>query len=225
MSSRLVSRAQAADAQPMTWTVVRSSTPAVSAVPYITGTDPAEQAASQRFEGRFKALEEQAARRIQEAREAGRREGEAAGRLAARQDLQPVFDRLGEAIQHVAALRPELRAQAESDLVKLAIAIARRIVYRELATDPDAIAGLARVALEKVRIQELIRVGAHPDHIEPIRAVLVRLGAAHVELAADPVLERGGVKFETTRGQLDISIETQLREIDRGLADRLGGTA
>jgi flagellar assembly protein FliH len=185
-------------------------------------TSPIEDALSRQFEARLAALDAQAERRAQESGMAGRREGEAQGRAAALAELTPVFDRLANAIQGAAGLRATLRAQAEGDLVKLAVAIARRIVNRELTADPDAITGLVRVALDKVRLQEVIRVRMHPDHIEPIRAALARLGGAKVELVPDPVLERGGVSFETTHGILDLSIESQFREIERGLADRLG---
>jgi flagellar assembly protein FliH len=44
-----------------------------------------------------------------------------------------------------------------------------------------------------------------------------------VELAADKTLARGAVVFETNRGNLDASVETQLREIEQGLTDRLRG--
>jgi flagellar assembly protein FliH len=39
---------------------------------------------------------------------------------------------------------------------------------------------------------------------------------------ADASREPGAVIFETQRGNLDASIESQLQEIERGLTDRLG---
>jgi flagellar assembly protein FliH len=113
--------------------------------------------------------------------------------------------------------------QAESDLVRLAISIARRIVLRELSVDPETIAGIARVALDKLRMQETTRVRVHPEHKGPIQEFLAKSGAAHIEVAGDPAQPRGGVIFETTRGNLDVSADTQLREIERGLTDRLRG--
>jgi flagellar biosynthesis/type III secretory pathway protein FliH len=46
-------------------------------------------------------------------------------------------------------------------------------------------------------------------------------GAAHIEVIGDPTLDRGAVLFETARGRLDASAETQFAEIERGLTDRL----
>jgi flagellar biosynthesis/type III secretory pathway protein FliH len=38
----------------------------------------------------------------------------------------------------------------------------------------------------------------------------------------DVAQSRGGAVFEISRGALDASVDTQLREIERGLADQLG---
>jgi len=40
-----------------------------------------------------------------------------------------------------------------------------------------------------------------------------------LEIVADASLQAGSAIFETSRGELDASINTQLAEIDRGLAD------
>ena len=115
-----------------------------------------------------------------------------------------------------------MRKTAESDLLKLAIAIARRVIHRELTLDPGSIEGLIRVALEKLESRELCRVRVHPDQEPVIRTLLARFSAAPVELIPDPTLQCGDVLFETAHGTLDGSIEAQLQEIERGFADRLG---
>jgi flagellar assembly protein FliH len=174
------------------------------------------------MQARLAAAEAELQQKLREAREVGRREGEAAGRQAAYAEVQPVVERLSAAIEQIADLRPKLRMQAESDLVRLAVAIARRIVNRELNTDTEAITGLIRVGLEKLRLQEVTRVRMHPEYQAVIKELLARSGsAAHVEVSGDATLERGAAIFETSRGDLDMSVETQLREIERGLTDRL----
>jgi flagellar assembly protein FliH len=159
---------------------------------------------------------------VAEARQAGRNEGEAAARRAAEADLRPVIDRLARSIEELASLRPAALAQAEANLLKLALAIARRVLHRELSIDPEAVEGLVRVALEKVRVEEVRRVRVDPAHAAALKAALERLpGARGIEIQADPRLERGGVVLETGRGNLDASVDTQLAEIERGLTDRL----
>jgi flagellar assembly protein FliH len=163
--------------------------------------------------------------RMREAHAAGVREGEAAGRGKAAAEMQPVMERLARSIDEIAKFRPRLRREAEEDLIRLAMAIARRIIRRELAIDPDALHGLILGALEKLQGQEICRVRVHPSHAAAVTACLKQMAAASpVEVIPDASREIGAVIFETDRGNLDASVESQLREIERGLGDRLKGT-
>jgi flagellar assembly protein FliH len=61
----------------------------------------------------------------------------------------------------------------------------------------------------------------HPDLETTVRSTIEQSGRrASVEVVADASLDRGAVVLETNRGNLDASIETQLREIEIGFADR-----
>jgi flagellar assembly protein FliH len=156
-----------------------------------------------------------------EAFQRGFSEGRTVGHSQAAAELQPVMDRLTRSLSDLASIRNRVRKAAESDLLKLAIAVARRVLHRELTLDPGSIEGLIRVALEKLESRDLCRVRVHPDQEPVIRTLLGRFSAASVELIPDPTLQCGDVMFETSHGTLDGSIEAQLQEIERGFADRL----
>jgi len=171
---------------------------------------------------RLAQLEHQCQERIREAHAAGLREGEAAGRSRAQAELQPVIGRLARSIEEIAQMRPRMRREAEADVVRLALAIARRVVRRELAVDPDALRGLVLAALEKLQGQEIFRVKVHPSHAALVTACLKEAAAnSAAQIIADPGCEPGGLVFETERGNLDASMDSQLQEIERGLVDRL----
>ena len=70
---------------------------------------------------------------------------------------------LAQSLATLSSLRSRIRKNAEGDLLKLAISIARRVLHRELTLDPESIEGLIRVALEKLQSRELCRVRVHPD--------------------------------------------------------------
>jgi len=132
------------------------------------------------------------------------------------------MDRLGRALADLSSLRARIRGDAEKDLLKLSIAIARRVLHRELTLDPESIEGLIKVALDKLQSRELCRVRVHPDQESAIRSSLERFSNSQkIEVVADQTLQCGDVLFETEHGTLDASIEAQLREIERGFADRL----
>jgi flagellar assembly protein FliH len=226
MSSRLITHPETEAIQPMPW-IQTTPRPTMSSPIYkeVGKTDKAAEAQAQaeQIRAQLAAAEAKAEVRVREAREAGRREGEAAARQAAQAEVREVTNRLAASIQQLAELRPRLRLQAESDLVRLAVSIARRIVFRELSVDPETVTALARVALDKLRMQEVTKARVHPEHKAPVQEFLNKNGAGHIEITADQTLARGSILFETTRGNLDVSAETQLREIERGLTDRLRG--
>lgn len=185
--------------------------------------DPAPLERIAALQKRVAELEASLESRSREARDAGYREGETAGRNQIGAQVQPLLEKLARSIQEIADARPKLRAEAEGDLLKLSLAIARKVLHRELNADPDSIAGLIKVCLDKIRLQEIVRVRIHPQHHPAIQQMLVRLSTgAPIELLADPKMQLGGVVIETTRGEFDASVDVQLREIERGLTDRLG---
>lgn len=174
------------------------------------------------LQARLAELEREAATREQSALRAGLEQGRAAGELAAAARLDAAIERFAAGVHELANRRKKLRHEAERDVVKLSIAIARRILHRELTADPEAMLGLVKAALEKIDTREVDRVRVHPADAAAIRAQLERLRpTAHFEVLPDSSLERGAALFEGARGSLDASIEMQLAEIERGLTDRL----
>ena len=82
--------------------------------------------------------------------EQGYREGERAALAAAEQRLAPARERLEESIRQIANLRQYLFRHAEQEMVKLTLAIAAKLVRREIRLDPDIVSTLVRISLEKV---------------------------------------------------------------------------
>lgn len=160
--------------------------------------------------------------RVQQARDAALQEGACKGREDASAELKPVLERLVRAATDLSNLRDHVRRQAETDLVKLALAIARRILHRELAMDPDAMQGIVRTALDRLRNREVDRLRVHPSQVGSVRSCLEAAGRAPaLEVVGDASLNCGDAIFETSLGELDASVDTQLREIERGFADKL----
>jgi len=161
--------------------------------------------------------------RVRQAYESGFREGEAAARQDAASQVREVVEKLAATLVEVAGTRGDAIRRAEADIVRLSIEIARRILHRELSLDTSALEALIRAALEKLRSQEVYRVRVHPDQEQLVRACLRQIGRdPEIEVVSDASQARGGAVFEISRGSLDASVETQLREIEHGLADRLG---
>jgi flagellar assembly protein FliH len=169
------------------------------------------------------ALDRERERLEKEAYQRGFSEGKGVGREQAGAELKSVLDRMTQTLAELSTLRSRIRKEAEGDLVKLSISVARRVLHRELTLDPESIEGLIRIALEKLESRDVCRIRLHPDQEPAIRASMERFSnSQQVELISDPSLQCGDVLFETAHGNIDASVEAQLREIERGFADRLG---
>ncbi len=158
--------------------------------------------------------------KIRAAYQQGLQEGQASARQEAMAQLDAMNQRMARTIEELSGLRQRYRHEAEEDVVALALAIARRVLHRELTVAPDALLGLVKVALEKIEAREVHRVRIRPEDAPIVKQYLEKMGLPQrVEVIADPGLERGAAILDSSRGALDASVETQLAEVERGLAD------
>jgi flagellar assembly protein FliH len=186
-------------------------------------TAPQDPAELRKMHTRIAELESAMESQLRQAHARGVEEGTRAGRESASAELQPVMERLLRSCSEVAGLRARIRKETEADIITLTVAIARRVLRRELSVDPEAIHGVVKAALEKVQSKEMTLVRTHPDHAAQVRTYFDKAGlSAGIEIACDASLQPGGLVIETKRGNLDASVETQLKEIERGFTDRIG---
>ncbi len=162
---------------------------------------------------------------IKAAQEAAYLSGLCDGQAEGRKTLEhysAVNQKLAATIRELAGFKADLRKQAINELVQLAFGIAQRILHREIHTDPEALRGIVAAALERANRQELVCVRAHPDHSRALHNALDALEpGSTVEICSDPGLAHGSVLFEMKGGMLDASVDSQLQEVQHGLADRL----
>lgn len=216
MSSKILNPEQAQLVEPIVWPRIGPALPGHAGRAAERAPHPGA------WETRLAELEHQHSRQVAEAHRRGFQEGEASSRAQAQAAIQPAIERLARTVEELAALRPHLRRDAEANLLKLAVEIARRVLRRELTADAEALRGVIQVALERLQSQEICRARVHPEQEAVLRRCLGQPGTArNIEILPDAALERGALIFETARGNLDASVETQLCEIERGLTDRL----
>lgn len=221
MSSRVIKGGQAGPVRPMAWRRVAmegaGGTASGGQAPAWAPSDGGEREA---LEARLRELEAELGRREEAAYRRGLEEGAAAEREKLAAPLKEAAGRLAAQVRELTGLRTRVRREAEEDLVRLAVAIARRILRRELNTDPAALLGLVKAALERVEAREVLRLRVSPENVSMVEGALGEIEMpARFEVVADAGLEPGAVVLETVRGDLDASVSTQLAEIERGLTD------
>ncbi len=159
---------------------------------------------------------------LAQAKQQGFHEGIQQGRNQAVDEVKAAGEKVAQTLAELASVKRKLRNEAELELLKLSLSIARRILHRELSTDPEALHGLVHTALQKLQNREISRVRVYPGGAESVKVSLERIGAAPaIQVLPDPSLKNGDLIFETSFGELDASVDSQLQEIQRGFADRL----
>lgn len=109
----------------------------------------------------------------------------------------------------------------EAEVVKLALAIAARVLHREAKLDSLLLTAAVRVALEKVADNSATILRVPSAEVERWREVFVAGAETAVQLFGDEGLEAGGCVLETNVGRVELGVSAQLEEIEKGFFDLL----
>lgn len=148
-------------------------------------------------------------------------EGLAQASQQQRASIEAAQAELAESLGSLVRTRQQVLANTDLDLVHVAMAIAEKVLNRQLQIDQDALRGVARAALERLSGKPVLAIRAHPQDQEALSRALPELEAKGLRWLSDDALARGSIQFETEFGVLDASIHTQLEEIEHGLVDHL----
>jgi flagellar assembly protein FliH len=180
----------------------------------------------------------EAAAMVAEEREAARMEGfkrgEREGQSAARAALEAEMHagvtagierqraQVVRAVEEFRAAREEYFGGVEAEVVKLALAIAARVLHRETQVDPLLLEGAVRVALEKMAERTGVVLRAAPMDVEAWERVFQGMDADdRPRIRGDASLDRGECVLETKMGTVELGVKAQLEEIEKGFFDLL----
>ena len=152
-----------------------------------------------------------------EGRKAGYQDGASAARADIERQIVAEITRLRRLVDDAVVDRSELLQAAETDAVRLAIAIASRIIQREVSINETIVLDVVRSALLSAPDESNARVRVHPADKEVLAtrwlAETERDGRRY-ELVADDAIQRGGCIVECASGLVDARVESLLTEIE-----------
>jgi flagellar assembly protein FliH len=145
-------------------------------------------------------------------------QGELAGAEAAAQRGEAMLHHLARTIDELSTVRGDVLRQTERQMVLLALAVARRVVHREVSLDPDLLLDMARIAIDRLGGSGRVTIRLHPDdHAAVSSARTGQLAGGGITITADPRLSRGACHVESDIGLIDASLDAQLDEFERAL--------
>ncbi len=138
--------------------------------------------------------------------------------------LRKAHVQVGELLASFSESKLHYFHQLEQEAVRLALAIAARVLRREAQMDPLLLTGAVRVALGQLSDSTAVRlrVPLQEQRMWEQALALIPERAMRPEVVGEPQMKSGECRMETALGTADLSLWSQLKEIERGFFDRVG---
>lgn len=160
---------------------------------------------------------------LRTARAEAHEEGRKSQQAEQSERLAKAADHFKNAVERFWTERDLYLTRVEQEVVRLALAIAARILHREAQMDPLLLTGAVRVALGQLVNTTEVRLRVPADEQE-MWADMLRLMPnlpVRPELTPDDQMKAGECTLETHLGSVDLGVKAQLAEIERGFFDLL----
>ena len=160
----------------------------------------------------------------------GHEEGILQGRQEAMEEMKANVAAAAEKAQGMLELAREqvceMIAAAEPQIIEIALAVASKVVAREIEENPMVILPIVRKAVEKVKDQETVSIRVNPQDFDMVlmakNELQVMVGREQaLTLAADGTISAGGCVIDTPNGMVDARLDTQFELIRKALSEVL----
>ena len=144
-------------------------------------------------------------------------EGYSAGVAKAVSDL----DVFRTEISHFMSAKQEVFEYIAPDILEISVDIAKKIVKKELQSDPQIIINTIVDVLKTIAKSEpKITIRVKPQAVQFIKDTIPNISYQYgidskINIVADPSIDEGGCVFQTNNGIVDASIDTQLEIIKK----------
>ena len=148
----------------------------------------------------------------------GRKSGHEAALAEIKPQLTQTWTALSTCVKLIEEARHDLEAAGVNEVVKLAVAIARRVTKRQAANDPLVLIENVKEAM-KLAVQAAdVHIVIHPAQRITLSQELPKLqmnwpSVKHVQLLEDEAVGMGGCRILTRQGEVDASIDEQLNRV------------
>lgn len=151
----------------------------------------------------------------------GRRLEREANAAAMRAAEERRMGQIAEALNKFAQESDRYLHQVESEVVRLALAVAARILRREAQMDPLLLTGAVRVALGQLSGTTKVCLRVPISEVEMWKESIALFPnlAGKPEVMAGEGMHLGDCTIEAALGSVDLGVRSQLGEIERGFFD------
>jgi flagellar assembly protein FliH len=169
-------------------------------------------------------LEEQTALTEKQAYDQGFAQGEKDGYELGETRARKIIEKIESLYDEMTRLKSGLVRAYEKDLLTTIFAIAEKVVHTHLALDETAVKDNILAALDLVAEKRDVTVKINPEDFEYVEKLRPELFSKNkhiksIMITSDPAVTRGGCRMETSNGDVDATIESQLKIIQQSLKE------
>jgi len=149
----------------------------------------------------------------------GFEQGERAGLDAAAARTGGLVQSLEQLLAGMEQLQRRACRDLESEIVRLALDVARKVVGREVQADVETVAGIVRDAVNRVEHAEQITIRMNPGDMQRLAELNPRrldelAEAGRTRFEADASITSGGCRVESDSGDIDARLEQRFKIVE-----------
>jgi len=143
-------------------------------------------------------------------------------------EIKMVIEMLKKAAREIEIEKGRMIKEGEREVLKMVMAIVRKVIKRETEVDPDIIVKVARDALGQAADARRILIKVNPLDWRRLKEIEREIlpeennGNHHIQIEEDKSIQRGGCIIKTEKETIDARINQQIREIEKALVEVRG---
>lgn len=156
-----------------------------------------------------------------EAYEKGFMAGEKAGFSVGEQKAIVLIEKIGALLKEVVSLKEQILKELEPEILELALSIARKIITKELSTNPDEIVEITKEALKKLTRSGQIVIKINPSLYDIFMKNKQEILEIHQDILfdTDPTVSHSIII--SPKEEIVTDIDEQLKNLIRDIGYRL----
>lgn len=160
-----------------------------------------------------------------EAYEKGFESGDKAGFAMGEKKALVLIERLEGLLSELAGVRKTIIRELESQVVELAVGIARKIILKELDLSPDQIVEMTKEALSRIERTGQITIKINPSLHDLFLKHKPDILSMHPDVAfdTDPAIPVNGSVVIGPAEDIITDVDVQLKHLIKEMGERIGG--
>ena len=135
-------------------------------------------------------------------------------------ELELVLKLFKEMIKEIEEEKAKMVAEGKKEIIKVAVAIAKKIIKKETQIDPDIILRVAESAFKQIIDAKKIVVKVNPNDKKKIKEMIdLKKEKSNIQIEEDERVQRGGCLITTDKEIVDAQIDHQIKEVEKALME------